>query len=507
MTVTDITDQPIRPGAARQDTGRQDTGRQDTGRLGPPDAAERPPRRGLLPVMLAGVFMTSLDVFIVNVAIPATERQLHAGPGAVQWIVAGFGLAVAAGVITGGRLGDLYGRRRMYALGMALFTLASAACGLAPSPGALIAARVAQGVAAAIMSPQALAILGTALTGRALHRAVSAYGMAMGLAAVFGQLIGGVLIEANPLGLSWRSCFLVNLPVGALALVLIPRVVPESRGTGRSRLDLVGVFLVTLALVASVLPLIQAGSTGWPAWTWPCFGAAGVLFAAFIGYQLRLSRRGGEPLIEPALFRMRTFSVGLLTQLVFWTGLGSFFLVFALYIQQGRGRSPLGAGLIFTAIGAGYLATSTTSHRIAARLGRWTVPAGTLLMAAGLALLWEVVGRSGTHGSPFWLVPPLVIDGIGMGMTLSPLVTTSMTGMPPRHAGAASGVLSTTMQVGGALGVSVVGVVFYRALAGGHPHAFQASLVYLIGVALATAALIQFLPRDRSGREQARIGR
>jgi EmrB/QacA subfamily drug resistance transporter len=464
-------------------------------------------RRGLLPVMLAGVFMTSLDVFIVNVAIPATERQLHAGPGAVQWIVAGFGLAVAAGVITGGRLGDLYGRRRMYALGMALFTLASAGCGLAPSAGALIAARVVQGAAAAIMTPQALAILGTALSGRALQKAVGAYGLTMGLAAVFGQLIGGALIQADPFGLSWRSCFLVNIPVGALALLLIPRVVPESRGSVRARLDLVGVVLVTLALVATVLPLIQAGAGGWPAWTLPCFGAAGVLFGAFIGYQLMLSRRGGAPLIEPGLFAGRTFSVGLLAQLVFWTGQGSFFLVFALYVQQGRGLSPLSAGLVFTAIGAGYLATSTTSHLIAARLGRWTVPAGTLLMAAGLAGLWVATGRTGTDGSLVWLVPPLVIDGIGMGMALSPLVATAVAGVPPHHAGAASGVVSTTMQVGGALGVSVVGVVFYRALAGGYPHAFQASLLYLIGVAIVTAALVQFLPRQSAQGGEARIER
>lgn len=500
-------------GTAASPAGARSTGARFTGarsaraRPGPAGGADPAPRRGLLPVMLAGVFMTSLDVFIVNVAIPATERQLHAGPGAVQWIIAGFGLAVAAGVITGGRLGDLYGRRRMYTLGMALFTLASAGCGLAPSAGALIAARVVQGAAAAIMTPQALAILGTALSGRALHKAVGAYGLTMGLAAVFGQLIGGALIQADPFGLSWRSCFLVNIPVGALALLLIPRVVPESRGRSRARLDLLGVVLVTLALVATVLPLIQAGSGGWPSWTLPCFGAAGVLFGAFIAYQLMLSRRGGAPLVEPGLFARRTFSVGLLAQLVFWTGQGSFFLVFALYVQQGRGLSPLSAGLVFTAIGAGYLATSTASHRIAARLGRWTVPAGTLLMAAALAGLWDAVGRTGTDGSLVWLVPPLVIDGIGMGMALSPLVATAVAGVPPHHAGAASGVVSTTMQVGGALGVSVVGVVFYRALAGGYPHAFQASLLYLIGVAVVTAALVQFLPRQSAGRDEARIER
>jgi MFS family permease len=437
----------------------------------------------MLLVLMAGVFMTSLD--------------------GIQWIVAGFSLAVAAGVITAGRLGDLYGRRRMYVAGLALFTLASALCGIAPGTGALIAGRVAQGLAAALLSPQALAILGTAFAGRARARALSVYGLTMGVAAVFGQLIGGALIQADLFGLSWRSCFLVNVPVGGLALALTRRLVPESRGTGRSRLDIVGMILVTLALVATVLPLIQGPSAGWPVWTWLCFGAAAVLFASFVGYQLWLDRRGGAPLIRPELFRERVFGAGLVAQVVFWTGQASFFLVFALYIQQGRGLGPLSAGLVFTVIGAGYLITSTTTHRIAAVLGRATVPAGTLLMAVGLVLLWAGVGRTGVSGPVTALIPGLVIDGLGMGMALSPLVSTVLSAMAPGHAGAASGVLSTAMQVGGALGVSVIGVVFYRALAagGGYPHAFRASLGYLIAVEVGTAVLAALLPRDR-----ARIG-
>jgi EmrB/QacA subfamily drug resistance transporter len=455
---------------------------------------------GMLIVLMAGVFMTALDVFIVNIAIPATAHDLRAGPDAIQWIVAGFSLAVAAGVITAGRLGDLYGRRRMYALGLGLFTLASGLCGLAPDTGILIAGRVAQGLAAALMSPQALAILGTAFAGRARARAFSVYGLTMGVAAVFGQLIGGALIEADPFGLSWRSCFLVNLPVGVLALVLLPRLVPESRGTGRARLDIVGMILVTVALVATVLPLIQGQASGWPVWTWLGFVAAAVLFACFAGYQIRLGHRGGAPLIDPDLFRARAFPAGLVAQVVFWMGEASFFLVFALYLQQGRGLGPLRAGLVFTVIGAGYLVTSTTAHRIEARLGRLTVPAGTLLMAAGLALLWAGVARAGDTGSVTALAPGLLVDGLGMGMALSPLVSTVLATVPPRHAGAASGALSTAMQVGGALGVSVVGVIFYRALPGpcGYPHAFQASLAFLIAVAVGTAALVALLPGDRA---------
>ncbi|WP_425571045.1 MFS transporter [Rugosimonospora acidiphila] len=460
----------------------------------------------MLLVLMAGVFMTALDVFIVNVAIPATARELDAGPDAIQWIVAGFSLAVACGVITAGRLGDLFGRRRLYALGLALFTLASLMCGVAPGVTVLIAGRVAQGLAAALMSPQALAILGTAFTGRARARAFSVYGLTMGVAAVFGQLIGGVLIQADLFGLGWRSCFLVNLPIGALALALLPRLVPESRGTGRARLDIAGMVLVTLALIAAVLPLIQGQAAGWPLWTWLSFAAAAVLFGGFVAYQIGLGRRGGAPLIDPELFRARTFSLGLVAQVVFWTGQASFFLVLALYLQEGHGLSPLNSGVVFVAIGAGYLVTSTSAHHIAARLGRLTVPAGTLLMVAGLALLWAGAGRAGTSGPVSALVPGLIVDGLGMGMALSPLVSTVLATVEPRHAGAASGVLSTAMQVGGALGVALIGVVFYRALAasGGYPHAFRAGLAFLIVVEIVTAALVFALAGGRKVRGSGR---
>jgi predicted MFS family arabinose efflux permease len=321
----------------------------------------------------------------------------------------------------------------------------------------------------------------------------------MGLAAVFGQLIGGLLIRADLFGLGWRSCFLINVPVGVLALALLRRKVPASTGTGRSRLDLAGMVLVTAALVATVLPLIEGQSEHWPLWTVLSFAAAAVLFGAFVGYQGWLGRRGGAPLIELDLFRERAFRAGLVAQLVFWMGQGSFFLVFALYLQQGRRLDALHSGLVFVAIGAGYLATSTVSHRIAARLGRQAVAAGALLMAAGLLLLSAAVGRIGVTGPVVALVPGLVVDGLGMGMALAPLVSLVLARVRPQQAGAASGVLSTAMQVGGALGVAVVGLVFYGALGVGgagadFAGAFRTAIDVLVCVALGTAAAVQVLP-------------
>jgi EmrB/QacA subfamily drug resistance transporter len=458
-------------------------------------------------VVLTGVFMSALDVFIVNVAIPATQQDLHASDGAVQWIVAGFGLAVAAGVITAGRLGDLYGRRRMFSLGLALFTLASAACGLAPTAGTLIAARVFQGAAAALLTPQVLAILGTAFEGKALTKAFTAYGLAMGLAAIFGQLIGGVLIHADLFGLGWRACFLINVPIGVVALILVPRFVPGSPGSRRSQLDVVGMLLITGALVTIVLPLIQGRQQGWPTWTTVSFAGGAVLLLEFAWYERRLSRAGREPLINPALLADRAFASGMAVQLIAWTGQASFFLVLAIYLQEGIGLTALSSGVLFTAIGAGYVVTATAAGAVAARLGRQTVALGAGVMILGLVLLDLGVGRvsagHGVAGSVLWLVPGLIVDGAGMGLIIAPMTALVLERVAPQHAGAASGVLAMVMQLGGALGVALIGIIFYGAI--NHPttdkvgtfgHGFAGSSLLLIAIAAAVAAGIQFLPRS-----------
>ena len=467
-------------------------------------AAERP-HRALLPVVLTAAFMITLDFFIVNVAIPSLQRELHAGAAAIQWVVAGFGLAVAAVLITASRLGDAFGRRRVFTVGLVLFTITSAACGLAPTAGLLIAGRVLQGISAGLMTPQVLAILRTSYSGQAQARAFSMFGLSLGIGAVSGQLIGGLLIRADVLGLDWRTCFLINVPVGAAAVALTPRVVPESRGPARAALGIPGMVIASVALVAIVLPLIQGRQAGWPAWTWPCLAAGCVLLAAFAWYQHRVAARGGTPLIDPVLFRERAFTAGLLAQLVFWTGQASFFLVLALYLQEGRGLTALASGVVFTAIGAGYLVTSSTAHHLARLLGRQVIAAGAVIMAAGLALLWAGVaagaGGAGSEGGAGvgWLVPGLLVDGLGMGMVLAPLAVTVLARVSPQHAGPAAGVLSTVQQVGNALGVALLGIVFYGALGGGVPHAFRGCLIFLIVVELVLAGLVQLLPKDPAG--------
>ncbi|NKZ02756.1 MFS transporter [Actinomadura latina] len=445
---------------------------------------------GTLLVLLTGIFITTLDFFIVNVAIPDIQVELRASATAIQWVVAGFGLALGGGLITGGRLGDLCGRRRMYALGLAVFTAASLTCGVAPSPGSLIAARVVQGLAAALLMPQVLGIINGVFTGERRARAFTAYGLALGLGGVFGQLIGGALIEADLFGTGWRSIFLINVPVGAVTLALIRRTVPAQARTGGTRLDVPGTVLATSGLVALVLPLIEGRRLGWPAWTWASLAASAVLLTAFALYQRILDRRGGAPLVAPGLFRERAFRIGSGLALVYMLALASFFLYLALYLQQGRGLSALESGLLFVALGAGYFAASTRAAAVAARIGRQVLALGAAVQAAGCLLLTAALGDG-----IGWLVPGLALAGAGMGFVLAPLSALVLSGVTDRHAASAAGVLSTAQQVGNALGVALVGIVFYG-VAGDIADAFQTSLLPIMAFCAATAGLAQLLPKD-----------
>jgi EmrB/QacA subfamily drug resistance transporter len=446
---------------------------------------------GPLLIVLTGTFMTFLDFFIVNVALPSMQSELHAGPAATQLVVAGYGIAFAVGMISGGRLGDLYGRRWLFTLGLALFTLTSLACGLAPSALFLVIARVLQGASGALMTPQVLALIGTIYTGERRARAFAAYGLTMGIAGVIGQLLGGALIEADIAGSGWRGIFLINLPVGLVGLVLGARRVPESTGR-RDRLDLVGTVLITAGLVAIVLPLVEGQQHGWPVWTWLCLGAAPFLLAGFARHQWGRRRAGRAPLVDLALFADRTFGIGSVTAVTFCAIPPSFFLVLALYLQDGRGYSPLFSGVVFAAVGVGFLVAMLLAESMATRLGRQILAAGALVVAAGCLLLAEAAGSS----SSWALVPGLAVVGFGIGMVLVPLASAVLRDVDPVHAGAASGVLSTAQQVGGAIGVAVVGAVFFASLGGATAiHAFTVSLCLLAALTVLTAALVQVMPR------------
>ena len=341
--------------------------------------------------------------------------------------------------------------------------------------------------------PQILGIINASYAGQARARAYTAYGLAVGFGAVFGQLIGGVLIRLDVAGLGWRSIFLINVPVGLAAALLAPRVVPESRAPGAARLDLPGTALVSAGLVAIVLPLVVGQQQGWPAWTFGCLAASVPLLGGFALYQRRLAARGGSPLVNLALFRERAFSAGVVTNVACQMMMASFFLILALYLQDGRGLSALASGLVFLPLGAGYFAASAASPAVAARLGRQVLALGALLVAGGYLLLALTAG-DGTG----WLIPGLVVAGTGMGFALTPMPAIVLAGVQPQHAAAASGVISTAQQAGNAIGVAVLGVGFYHALGtSSYPHAFALALQAMAALGVAVAALVQLFPRRR----------
>jgi EmrB/QacA subfamily drug resistance transporter len=439
--------------------------------------------------------MVVLDFFIVNVALPSIQTDLHANDSAVEWVIAGYALTAAIFMISGGRLGDRLGHRRAFSLGLAVFTLASAACGVATTPTELVIARLVQGVAAALLTPNVLSIIGILYNGPDRLRALSAYGTSMGLAAAGGQLIGGALIALDPAGLGWRTCFLINVPVGIAALLAAPRLIPSSGRQRQTRLDLGGTLLATAALTAIVLPLVEGHQHGWPSWTWICLAAAPGLIVGLIAHQRRLSRRGGSPLLDLSLFKARSFSAGLATQLCFWAGQASFFVVLALYLQQGRGLHPLAAGLVFTILAAAYVVASSGAPALGARYGRAVIGGGAVILACGHLLLLWAVADVGVGGSIAVLAPGLVLVGAGMGLVLAPLAGTILRTLDPERAGAASGMVSTMQNVGNALGVAITGVIFFGSLHRGYPTAFELAAGQLALLLAVVALLSRALPR------------
>jgi EmrB/QacA subfamily drug resistance transporter len=446
-------------------------------------------------VLMIGTFMFVLDFFIVNVALPSIQQGLQAGESAIEWIVAGYAISTAVLLVTGGRLGDQFGRRRVFAIGMAAFVLTSAACALAPNPGVLITARILQGVGAALMAPNILSILGVVYSGPTRVRAISIYGMVMGLAATSGQLIGGVLIRSDLGGLGWRAIFWINVPLGVAALLACPRYVPESRAERGSRFDLAGVALITACLVAVVLPLVDGRQAGWPAWSWIALAAAVPLAVGFVAHQRRKADRGGVPLLNPRVFAAWPLRAGLITQTAFWCQQAASYLVLGLYLQQGRGLSALTAGGVFTFLAAGYLLTSFQAPALTVRFGRRVIAAGAVLAAAGDAALYLATGHG---GSVAWLFPGLVLLGAGQGLCITPLTTTVLSHAEPATAGSVAGALSTAQQVGNSIGVAVTGVLFFGALGHGYGLAFEHSLLQMGALLLVVAALTRLMP----GRQQ-----
>lgn len=418
-----------------------------------------------LAIVMTAAFMDLVDATIVNIAIPSIERDLGATTSAIQWITAGYALAFAAGLITGGRLGDIYGRKRLFLLGTAGFTLASALCGFAASPEMLVASRLLQGAAAAMMVPQVLSIVHATFPAHERGKVFGLFGAIIGLGAVSGPLLGALLTQWNIAGLEWRPIFLINLPVGIAGLLLGRKFISESKAPKALRLDMVGVLLVTLALLMLIYPLTRGRELDWPLWGHLCMAGSLLVFAALVAYERYKTKKDGSPLIELSLFKVKSFAAGIAVQLTFGVVMGIFFLVWTLYMQIGLGWTPLKAGLTGVPFS---IAVSTAAglsvQKLVPRFGRKVLQAGALTMAAGVLLYMGAAGRYGTSIDSWQMIPPLVVMGLGMGLIVAPLTDAVLSDVPREHAGSASGLINTTGQMGMALGLGLVSVVFFGAI-------------------------------------------
>lgn len=447
-----------------------------------------------LVVILLASFMDLLDVTIVNITLPSIRTELHASPAQMQWMLAGYTLAFALGIITGARLGDLYGYKRVFLIGIVGFTAASALCGAAPTAGALVAARVVQGGFAALMVPQVLSQIQVMYAGHERGGAMAAFSSLSGLAAAAGPILGAALLEADWFGAGWRTVFWLNVPVGILALSAAARVLPEARGAARPRLDLTGVLISGAGLLLILYPLI-AGSEerSWPAWTYVSLLLGVAVLVGFHRYERRLTRRGGTPLVEVSLFAVRSVGGGLLVQFLFFLPIMGFFLTFMQLLQAGLGMAPMAAGLtilpwsVATTVAAGLGAAV-----LLPRIGRTTVQIGIIVLAAGFLLL-ALTAQSATPQTDWLdLLPGVVVGGVGMGLTVAPLAQLTLDGVPVEHASSGSGLFNTIAQVAASVGVAIIGTVFFALLPARHGepiHGYGTAFTVTIWVSLALLAV------------------
>ncbi|MDN0201068.1 MFS transporter [Streptomyces sp. S.PNR 29] len=450
---------------------------------------------GLFTVLLAAA-LPLIDFFIVNVALPAIGADLSASEAVLELVVAGYGVSYAVLLVLGGRLGDLFGRRRLFLAGMAAFGLTSLACGLAPGAWSLVAARVAQGASAAAMLPQVLATIQATTSGPRRAKAMSLYGATAGLSMVVGQILGGVLVTADLFGTGWRSVFLVNVPVVLAGLFLAVRTVPETRSQRPEPVDVPGTVLLAVSLLTLLAPLTEGRAAGWPLWTWLSLAAFPLTAAVFYVVERRADRQGRTPLVPPSLFALTSFRRGLVMILPFSIGFSGFMFVIAVALQQGAGLGPVAAGLALLPMAVVFFVFSLAGPRLVTRYGTRVVPAGAVLQAVGVASMALAAWRSWPHLGFVELLPGAAVAGAGQALQLPVVFRIVLSEVPSARAGVGSGVMTTTQQAALALGVALLGSLFLSLIpAMGMRDALVTTLlVQLAGIAL-TGLLSLRLPR------------
>ena len=459
-------------------------------------------RWAILGVMLAAEIMDMLDATIVNVAGPSLETSLGTNALGLQWVIGGYALALGAGLILGGRLGDRFGRRRMFLLGLSAFTIASLLCSLAPTAELLIAFRLIQGAAGALLLPQGLGLLRENLSGSELAVAFGIFGPALGLGGILGPIIGGGLIEADILGLGWRSVFLVNIPIGIIALVVAWRILPRRSGDRTISIDLRGAAIIVASSGILVLGLTFGPELDWPLWAWACVAAGLAGFVLFGWQQRHLLARGGVPLVTATMFTRRAYTFGLVGIALFFSSLTGTQLVLTLFLQLGNGFTAGEAGLSNLPLALGSAVGGAISGAwLAEKIGRSVLQLGAVVQLLGAGLLWFALQQPGDF-SIWTITPGIALFGVGGGAIIAALFSTILAAVRDDEIGSASGVLTAVQAIASAVGVAIFASVFFDAAADSTPaQAYQQTLLVPAIMLVAFLALTFLFPR--TSREDA----
>jgi EmrB/QacA subfamily drug resistance transporter len=462
-------------------------------------AAAQPPayrwRWVVLAIVLVAEIMDLLDSTVITIAAPTVRAELGGGASAMQWWAAGYTLAFGVLMIVGARLGDIYGRRRVFLVGIAGFTLASMACALAPSPDALIATRVLQGGFGALLIPQGLGVIKNVFPPKEMGGAFAAFGPVMGLAAIAGPILAGWLVTADLLGTGWRMIFLLNVPLGVVGFLGALRFMPESKSSTRIRLDPLGIVLISAASLAIIYPLVQGRELGWPAWTFALMGGGVALLGVFAVVERRTH---GTPMIEPSLLRNRAYRSGLLVGLAFFAGFAGLVMVTSLFFQLGLRFSPEHAGLTLIPLSVGTGITAGASYALMPRFGRKVLQGGVLLTVAGLGALAWTVTHWGVEVTSWQMAPANLVIGLGLGFVFGPLFNVILAGVRDDEVGSASGTLNAIQQLGNSIGVALLATIFFSLLDHGQasPTAMARTVLIAAALLVLTFALSFLLPKD-----------
>jgi EmrB/QacA subfamily drug resistance transporter len=456
-------------------------------------------RRKLALLVIATAFLLDLmDSTILNIALPTIQHTMHASYTALQWMAAGYTLTFALLLITGGRMGDVFGYKKLFMWGLVGFMASSFLTGIAWDANALVAARLLQGATAALMVPQVLSVV--QLLYKPEER-VAVNGLLGGLSAIattVGPIVAGLLMKANIAHLGWRPIFLINIPLGLVALFLGAKYLPRGKSKHAAKIDSVGTGLAVAAIGLLIFPLMQGRGLGWPAWIFAMMAASVPVFGLFAWWQRRLSQRGGSPLVIPELFRYRSFNVGLVLSLLVFSVIAGFAFTFTLLLQAGYGFSPLHTILTGIFVTVGLMPTvALLSKKIIPALGRWAVTIGVGIMALSLGTAGYAVTHAAGALSTWQLAPILIVMGVGFGMAFSPLLPYVLSKVNPQNAGSASGVANAVQQIGGSLGVAAVGIVFFSnaVSAQAYAHGFGRAVMLEVGLLVACVIISFFLPR------------